>query len=86
MHRDPLQDDFARRFLLARKEELPRLEEWLEHGAFDQIARIGHQIKGTAAPVGHPEIGAVGARLEAAAGGGDAEAVAEGLADLRALL
>lgn len=83
---DAVLGDFSRRFLVARREELPRLEAWLESGAFSDIARIGHQIKGTAATFGHPEIGAVGASLEAAAGEGDAEAVAEGLADLRALL
>jgi len=86
IHQDPTRDDFARRFLLARKEELPRLEEWLEVGDFDQIARAGHQIKGTAATFGHPEIGVLGGRLEAAAGERDASGIAKEVEALRRLL
>ena len=47
--------------------DLSMFETWLQRGEFEQIKRIGHQLAGTAATLGYPNLGLVGRRLEDAA-------------------
>ena len=78
--------DFARQFVEVRRGEVEGVSAWLAQGRLDLVARLGHQIKGTAPTFGLPEIGAAGARLEAAARAGDAEEVAGQVAVLLELM
>jgi signal transduction histidine kinase/CheY-like chemotaxis protein/HPt (histidine-containing phosphotransfer) domain-containing protein len=83
---DEVLTSFATRFLETRREELQQAVVWLEEGRLEAIARFGHQLKGTAATFGFPDVGMVGARLEEAAKGGDVEAARAELDALRPLL
>ncbi len=85
-HAEQVLRDFAERFVTARREEVERIPVWLAEGQYALIARTGHQIKGTAPTFGLPEIGVVGARLEAAAKAEDTAAVEAELKALRRLL
>jgi signal transduction histidine kinase/CheY-like chemotaxis protein/HPt (histidine-containing phosphotransfer) domain-containing protein len=83
---DELLTSFATRFLETRREELQQARVWVEEGRLEAIARFGHQLKGTAATFGFPDVGMVAARLEAAAKGGDVETTRAELDALRPLL
>lgn len=77
--------EFAGQFIEARREEVACIPGWLAEGQLDRVVRLGHQIKGTATTFGLPEIGAAGARLEAAARAGDLDAASREAACLREL-
>ncbi|MBP9089298.1 MAG: Hpt domain-containing protein [Kofleriaceae bacterium] len=49
------------------QQDLSMFDTWLQSGDFNQIKRIGHQLAGTAATLGYPNLGIVGRRLEDAA-------------------
>jgi signal transduction histidine kinase/CheY-like chemotaxis protein/HPt (histidine-containing phosphotransfer) domain-containing protein len=83
---DPLLATFRERFLETRRKEVLQVAEWLEQGRLDDVARVGHQLKGTAATFGFPEVGAVGAKLEKAARSGDNEGARARLSELDSLL
>ena len=69
-------------FLAARRREHLWMESCLVDGDFEQIARLGHRLKGSGGSFGFPELTSVGARLEAAAKLTDARACSAALADL----
>lgn len=69
-------------FLAARRREHLWMESCLVEGDFDQIARLGHRLKGSGGSFGFPELTSVGARLETAAKLRDATACGVALDDL----
>lgn len=77
---------FAAAFKVTRLADLARIPEHLTEGRFDLIVRLGHQIHGTAATFGLEEIGAGGARLEAAAQVEDIDGIRAEAEVLRALM
>ncbi len=64
---DPDIADLVPAYLDARRSDLAALEADLDAGRYDAVARLGHQLKGTGAPFGFPEITEIGGRLEQAA-------------------
>lgn len=60
-------------FLRTRLEEATSVPTLLDQSKLDEIARIGHQIKGSAAVLGFPDVGEAGRALEAAAKQGNTE-------------
>jgi signal transduction histidine kinase/CheY-like chemotaxis protein len=76
-------EDFAASFLAQRRAESHELDRALETGDLKQAAGIGHQLKGSAAMFGFPEIGRAGAMLERAAREGDLQAIQEAREELR---
>ena len=78
--------EFAGRFLESRRDEIDAIPGLLAEDRLDLVARVGHQIKGTAPTFGLAEIGAAGARLESAARDGDTEAVLQEMEILRRLM
>lgn len=69
-------------FLAARRREHLWMESSLAEGDFDQIARLGHRLKGSGGSFGFPELTSVGARLETAAKQADVSACRAALAEL----
>jgi|HubBroStandDraft_1064217.scaffolds.fasta_scaffold01134_5 HPt (histidine-containing phosphotransfer) domain-containing protein len=74
------------RFLEHRRRDLATLVAALEHGDFETLARLGHNMSGNGVSYGFPEISAIGERLEAEAIAGNPSAVREHLAALEACL
>jgi CheY-like chemotaxis protein len=73
-------------YLENRQQELPRLFDALEGRDFEPIRVAGHNMKGTGAAYGCPELGEIGARLEAAARLANGADVEEGLLAVGELL
>lgn len=59
--------ELAARFIQERVEDLKRASTLVATTNFMELAKIGHQIKGSSAILGFPRIGAAGAALEEAA-------------------
>ena len=53
-------------YLANRRKDVEALHAALAERDFPRVARIGHNLKGTGAPYGFPEIGEIGALLEIA--------------------
>jgi signal transduction histidine kinase/CheY-like chemotaxis protein/GAF domain-containing protein len=62
---------FRARFVEARRLDAERARELLATRSFSEIARLGHQWKGSSAMLGSPEVGKIGSELERAAQGED---------------
>lgn len=73
----------AARFIEERRLDVKRAKELLSGRKFADIARIGHQMKGSSGTLGFPGIGRAGASLENAAASGDAEATEAAIRWLR---
>jgi signal transduction histidine kinase/CheY-like chemotaxis protein/GAF domain-containing protein len=84
---DPALAALARQFLETRHQEAAeQVDAWLAEGDLAQVARYGHQVKGSAATFGFPEIGELGASLERAANEGGGPQVTGAASALRAAL
>ncbi len=59
------------------REDAARIEEMLPEGRFEEIVRVGHQLKGSGASYGFPRLSEIGADIEAAARAGELEPIAE---------
>jgi PAS domain S-box-containing protein len=73
-------------FLANRRRDVVALQAAISSGNFDQIRRIGHQIKGLAGSYGLDAIGTIGNGIEEAALGKDIHGIAQRVADLVAAL
>lgn len=73
-------------YLARRREDVERLETLLADGDLDAVRRLGHQLKGSGGSYGVPELSALGADLEDAAGAGDLERARRARAALARLL
>lgn len=73
-------------FLEYRRKDLMALKDAAARGEYETVALLGHRMKGLAGSYGFPEIGAIGRRLEAAAGIKDLVVIQAQLEQLGALL
>jgi len=62
-------------FLDKRRKDIPALAAALAAREFDTIRRLGHNLKGTGAGYGFPELSEMGAALEEAAQAGNGQAI-----------
>jgi len=62
-------------YLNKRRQEVPLILELLAAEDYERIATLAHNLKGTGAAYGFPQISVIGAEMEAAAKLGDEEAV-----------
>ena len=67
------------RFLRRRAEDVTTMRAALARGEYERIQTLGHNLKGTGAAYGLPNLGEIGAALEDAAGRRDHDAVQERL-------
>jgi signal transduction histidine kinase/HPt (histidine-containing phosphotransfer) domain-containing protein len=74
------------KFLSHRERDITLIREALDHGDFEPISRIGHNMRGNGVSYGFPELSAIGQTLEAAADAKNASLVNEELARLEACL
>lgn len=59
--------DLMARYIERRKQDLEDCMASLANKQFDEIERVGHQLKGNGATFGHPELSSIGKKLEQAA-------------------
>ncbi|MBL8220732.1 MAG: response regulator, partial [Bryobacterales bacterium] len=62
-------------YLNKRRQEVPLILELLAQADYERIATLAHNLKGTGAAYGFPQISVIGAEMEAAAKLGDEDAV-----------
>jgi HPt (histidine-containing phosphotransfer) domain-containing protein len=84
--RSPAATALLPRFLEHRRRDVATIVAALEHGDFETIARLGHNMSGNGVSFGFPEISAIGERLEAEAVARNAIGVREQLASLEVCL
>jgi len=83
---DQIPDAFAAEFLRQRAAEQHELTRSVANGDLAAAGRVGHQLKGSAATFGFPQIGLAGARLEKAAVEGDMDSVKKECQTLREMI
>jgi len=83
---DPEIQELVPEYLAARRGELSHLKELLIGGDFGAIRNIGHNLKGSGAPYGFPQLTQIGASLQDFAGSSDAEALRGSLGQLERFL
>ena len=69
-------------FLANRRNDIRVVLEAIDHGGFDSIRRVGHNLKGSGASYGFQPISDIGKVLEEAALASDADAIRRAIADL----
>ncbi|MGD0526752.1 MAG: Hpt domain-containing protein [Polyangiaceae bacterium] len=67
------------RFVGHRERDVVTIRLALEHGDFETVARLGHNMRGNGISYGFPDISAIGERLETAAGAKDEGLIREAL-------
>ena len=75
-------EDLAPKYLENRQSEIVLLRELLEKADFEKLQRLSHNLKGTGAGYGFPDISKLGGDIESAAKDCDAIAIAGHLAAL----
>lgn len=64
--------DLRARYLERRKRDLEVCHQEFSHQNFEELAKVGHQLKGNAETYGYKELSVIGKKMEAAANDGDA--------------
>lgn len=59
--------DIKVRYIERRKRDLEDCLASLERHQFDEIEKVGHQLKGNGTTFGHPELSVIGKKMEQAA-------------------
>lgn len=73
--------DIKVRYIERRKRDLEECLASLENNQFDEIEKVGHQLKGNGATFGHPELSVIGKKMEQAAQVQDLETLQTALKD-----
>jgi len=60
-------NDIMIKYIERRKRDFEECLSFLEHSQFEEIEKVGHQLKGNGATFGHPEVSLIGKNLEQAA-------------------
>lgn len=67
------------KYIERRKRDLEECQLFLKDRQFDEVERVGHQLKGNGATFGHPELSEIGKKLELAAQSKNLLSIEEGL-------
>jgi DNA-binding protein Fis len=70
------------RFIENRRRDVGTVRAALEHGDFEVVSRIGHNMRGNGTSYGFPVLSAIGARMEAAAEANDRAGAYDALVQL----
>lgn len=73
--------DIKHRYIERRKKDLEECLASLERHQFEEIEKVGHQLKGNGTTFGHPELSAIGKKMEVAAKTQDMESLEAALKD-----
>lgn len=60
-------NEIMAKYIERRKRDLEDCLSCLARNQFEDIERVGHQLKGNGATFGHPELSSIGKKLEQAA-------------------
>jgi len=69
-------------YLKHREQDVEKIGEWLEQGDYEEIARIGHRMKGSGRGYGLEDVSRIGEALEHAAKNGQAPMIEAALRQL----
>jgi CheY-like chemotaxis protein len=75
-------EEAAKRYLLARRNELATLNQLISQADFDQLRRLAHNMKGTGTSYGFPDLTRIGKSMETAAKAQRAEDLSAQLVEL----
>ena len=70
------------RYLEHRRNDLKACLVSLEKKSFDEIEKVGHQLKGNAETFGHPELSTIGEHLEESARSQNLEKLKQSILEL----
>lgn len=73
--------EIMQKYIERRKLDLEACLASLSQQRFDEIERVGHQLKGNGATFGHPELSLIGKKLEEAAQLQNVESIEAALKD-----
>lgn len=76
--------DIMVKYIERRKRDLEECLASLELHKYDEIEKVGHQLKGNGATFGHPELSTIGKKMEMAAQGRDLETLEVALKEFSA--
>jgi HPt (histidine-containing phosphotransfer) domain-containing protein len=79
-------EDLIPKFLNNRENDIVKMTADLKTENFNEIARIGHSIKGSAGGYGFDDLGLIGADIENAARAAESDRIRELLEDMRSYL
>ncbi len=68
-------DEILNRYIERRKRDLESCFRNIEEGKYEELEKVGHQLKGNGETFGHPELSDIGRELEEAARESDDESV-----------
>lgn len=74
--------EIRERYIRRRKRDLEVCFSSLEANNFEELVKIGHQLKGNGSTFGHPQLSEIGKKLEAGACLKDHQEVEETLKEL----
>jgi len=69
----PGMEQAARRYILAKKDDVPRLREMIEAGEFERLREVARDLRGTGSSFGFPDLTRLGGLMECSAKEGKAE-------------
>ncbi|MBI2884269.1 MAG: Hpt domain-containing protein [Candidatus Methylomirabilis oxyfera] len=67
--------DLIPEFLENRRRDVEQIKRLAQEGKYEELARLGHNLKGSGGGYGFPEISAIGKRIEEAGARSDREAM-----------
>lgn len=68
-------EDILNRYIERRKRDLASCFQNIEEGKFEELEKVGHQLKGNGETFGHPELSEIGKELEEAAREGNPDSL-----------
>jgi CheY-like chemotaxis protein len=75
-------EEAARRYILAKKNDVPRLRGMVEAREFDRLSEVARDLRGTGSSFGFPDLTRLGGMMESSAKDGNAEDLAAQLLEM----
>jgi len=75
-------EEAARRYILAKKNDVPRLQGMVEAGEFETLREVARDLRGTGSSFGFPDLTRLGGLMESSAKEGNAEELGEQLLEM----
>jgi CheY-like chemotaxis protein len=75
-------EEAARRYILAKKNDVPRLRQMVEQREFDRLGEVARDLRGTGSSFGFPDLTRLGGMMESSAKSGNADDLAAQLLEM----